>query len=243
VLPLDRSSTARPVRAIEHIDAGMMDDALAYARGAWGAFDASNRGMVHGDPHLGNVLWHEGEVTALLDLEWARRSWIEWIWRSCCRSSRHRGCSSPRSTNTSRAPSTTRTRRRGWPTPPGVVRAPRLLERLRVLLLSRHIGLYADEPPRRPRDRSDPRTAGTTSRRRSTVPSPTCEWLRTRAAGAVKRLQLVVGGGDRDQRVDEHRQLPARHREVDLFVAETGVDAVADAGKLAWPRPLAITSG
>lgn len=28
--------------------------------------------VVHGDAHLANVLWHQGQTTALLDLEWAR---------------------------------------------------------------------------------------------------------------------------------------------------------------------------
>jgi thiamine kinase-like enzyme len=33
-------------------------------------FDATT--LVHGDVTFENVLWHEGEVTALLDVEWAR---------------------------------------------------------------------------------------------------------------------------------------------------------------------------
>jgi aminoglycoside phosphotransferase (APT) family kinase protein len=28
--------------------------------------------VVHGDAHLANVLWHQGRLAALLDLEWAR---------------------------------------------------------------------------------------------------------------------------------------------------------------------------
>jgi len=42
----------------------------------WGAFDAADRGLVHGDPHLENVMWDGERVSALLDLEWSRPSWI-----------------------------------------------------------------------------------------------------------------------------------------------------------------------
>ncbi len=42
----------------------------------WSAFDGSDRGLVHGDPHLENVMWDGERVSALLDLEWSRPSWI-----------------------------------------------------------------------------------------------------------------------------------------------------------------------
>ena len=57
-------------------DAGLARACAQFVRARWDAFDDADRGLVHGDPHLENVLWHAGHVTALLDFEWARPSWI-----------------------------------------------------------------------------------------------------------------------------------------------------------------------
>jgi len=51
-------------------------EAHEYVQAHWGAFDDADRGLVHGDPHLENVLWHDGHISALLDFEWSRPSWI-----------------------------------------------------------------------------------------------------------------------------------------------------------------------
>ncbi|MEZ4429120.1 MAG: phosphotransferase [Nannocystaceae bacterium] len=48
-----------------------------HVEGRWDAFDEGNVGLVHGDPHLENVLWDGAQVSAVLDLEWARRSYLE----------------------------------------------------------------------------------------------------------------------------------------------------------------------
>src|SRR5687767_13887767 len=47
-----------------------------FIRERWDAFDDRDRGLVHGDPHLENVLWDGSRVSALLDFEWSRPSWI-----------------------------------------------------------------------------------------------------------------------------------------------------------------------
>lgn len=60
-----------------HVDPGLVRDAIAFVRERWDAFDEAGRGLVHGDPHLENFLWDGERITALLDLEWARRSWIQ----------------------------------------------------------------------------------------------------------------------------------------------------------------------
>ena len=49
----------------------------AFVRDRWDAFDDGNLGIVHGDPHLENVLWDGEHVSAVLDLEWSRRSFLE----------------------------------------------------------------------------------------------------------------------------------------------------------------------
>jgi aminoglycoside phosphotransferase len=46
-----------------------------FVRARWDAFDDALV-LVHGDPHLENVLWDGSHVTALLDLEWSRPSWV-----------------------------------------------------------------------------------------------------------------------------------------------------------------------
>lgn len=54
----------------------LLDAVAAFVRDCWTAFDDRDRGLVHGDPHLENVLWDGTRVSALLDLEWSRPSWI-----------------------------------------------------------------------------------------------------------------------------------------------------------------------
>lgn len=58
----------------QHADLWSAAEQAAIAR--WSAFDATDRGLVHGDPHLENVVWDGSHVSALLDLEWSRPSWI-----------------------------------------------------------------------------------------------------------------------------------------------------------------------
>jgi aminoglycoside phosphotransferase len=58
------------------IDSGLAADLAAFVRAKWPAFDDVDRGLVHGDPHLENVLWDGEHVSAVLDLEWSRPSWI-----------------------------------------------------------------------------------------------------------------------------------------------------------------------
>ncbi len=58
---------------LAHVDPVMLADAaelVARLAPALVPFEAET--LVHGDVTFENVLWHEGEVTALLDVEWAR---------------------------------------------------------------------------------------------------------------------------------------------------------------------------
>jgi aminoglycoside phosphotransferase len=57
-------------------DPRLAESCAAFITDRWSAFDAADRGLVHGDPHLENVLWDGDHVSALLDLEWSRPSWI-----------------------------------------------------------------------------------------------------------------------------------------------------------------------
>lgn len=51
--------------------------AARFARERWATFQSAPYVLVHGDPHLENVLWDGARVSAILDLEWSRRSWAE----------------------------------------------------------------------------------------------------------------------------------------------------------------------
>lgn len=58
---------------LEFVDTAMIADAIqmvADLAPALEPFESST--LVHGDVTFENVLWHEGEITALLDVEWAR---------------------------------------------------------------------------------------------------------------------------------------------------------------------------
>jgi aminoglycoside phosphotransferase len=54
----------------------ILDHIADFIRARWDAFDDRDTGLVHGDPHLENVLWDGAHVSALLDFEWSRASWI-----------------------------------------------------------------------------------------------------------------------------------------------------------------------
>lgn len=60
-------------RGIEQVPAGLvadLDDLLTAAAPALGRFDGAT--LVHGDLTFENLLWHDGALTAVLDLEWSR---------------------------------------------------------------------------------------------------------------------------------------------------------------------------
>ena len=72
------------VRAIELVDdlrsrggdRALLDAAERVMRERWSALDDADIGLVHGDPHFENFVWDGAHVSALLDLEWSRSSWI-----------------------------------------------------------------------------------------------------------------------------------------------------------------------
>jgi aminoglycoside phosphotransferase (APT) family kinase protein len=159
VLPLDRvEDQAARVAALAFVDGGMLADVASFIRGAWGAFDAQGRGLVHGDPHLENVLCDGGHVTALIDLEWSRLSWIEVdleILLSFCafpawfvaEDYEDQACAA----DYEQVPAWLAAAYPRW------FAHPRLAERLAVLSLSRHLGALIDYPPQRPVDVADPK--------------------------------------------------------------------------------------
>ena len=117
VLPLDRIlDEIDRLATVAFMDCGLLGEVASFLRGVWGAFDPIGRGLVHGDPHLERVC-ERGRITALLDFEWSRRSWIEVDLESRLCSVRFRHGSWPRSTKPRRVPRTTPRCRVGSPRP------------------------------------------------------------------------------------------------------------------------------
>lgn len=78
ILPLPRLvGLIHRVAAADKLDNALARDLEAFVRERWDAFDDQSRGLVHGDPHLENVLWDGERISAVLDLEWSRNSWLE----------------------------------------------------------------------------------------------------------------------------------------------------------------------
>jgi aminoglycoside phosphotransferase (APT) family kinase protein len=77
VLPLDRLLELAAEVAAQGTDPVLVRAIERFVRDRWEAFADADLVLVHGDPHLENVLWDGEHVSALLDLEWSRRSWRE----------------------------------------------------------------------------------------------------------------------------------------------------------------------
>jgi hygromycin-B 7''-O-kinase len=77
--PTGAQATARLQEAIDragrlaHVDVGLLSDVSRLVGSTATALDPfDDRTVVHGDLGFENVLWHDGQVTALLDFEFAR---------------------------------------------------------------------------------------------------------------------------------------------------------------------------
>ena len=124
------------------------DQAIARAQELWPAFaDGWGRGLVHGDLHLENLLWQDGRVSALLDLEWGRRSWIQVDLEILLAYCDHPRLFADRSYEDL-------LRREDYRELPALLAReypalfdhPRLLDRLVLLALSRELGYLVDAP-------------------------------------------------------------------------------------------------
>lgn len=119
-----------------------------FIRDRWSAFDAAGYGLVHGDPHLENVLWDGDHVSAVFDLEWSRASWIECDLEILLSVADAPALFAAEDYDTTLDPS-------AFVDVPRWLRAaqpawfahPRLLDRLEVLLVSRTLGVLADGGP------------------------------------------------------------------------------------------------
>jgi Phosphotransferase enzyme family len=129
----------------------------ALIRARFDCLDDQGIGLVHGDPHFENVLWDGVNISAVIDLEWARRSWLE-----CDLETLLSVCDHPwffLENDEHLALSADYVRVPGWMASeyPEWFAHPRLADRLTLLHLSRTLGLLREFPPSGPRRPSDPR--------------------------------------------------------------------------------------
>lgn len=80
ILEVGSSDPTRPLvdalhraAALEHVDRSMLHEAIDVVRRTASVLDPFvGPTLIHGDLTFENVLWHQGEVTSLLDVEWSR---------------------------------------------------------------------------------------------------------------------------------------------------------------------------
>ena len=158
-LPLEPlRSLIEAVRGQGSVEASLCEESAALVRDRWPAFDRLGRGLVHGDAHLENVLWDGRDVTALLDLEWSRRSWLQVDLEILLSFCDHPWLFVAGDYETRAAAEDYV----GVPTwlsdaHPAMFAHPRLLDRLILLHVSRTFGLLHQYPPHGPESSADPR--------------------------------------------------------------------------------------
>ena len=128
-------------------DPGLLGDVAALVRARWDAFDDTGRGLVHGDPHFENAMWDGAQLSALLDLEWSRRSWLACDLEILLAIADHPAtfaaadyAHTVAATDYAAIPRWLAAARPGWFTD------PRLLDRLEVLHVSRTLGALHEQP-------------------------------------------------------------------------------------------------
>jgi hypothetical protein len=141
-------------RLLELIDEVVLDPEIAalateFVTKRWSAFDDTDRGLVHGDPHFENVLWDGNRVSALLDLEWSRPSWIHADLEILLSVAETPQLFAAAEYEASLDPATFANLPR-WlaAARPDWFAHPRLVERLEVLYLSRTLGCFEDDDGR-----------------------------------------------------------------------------------------------
>jgi aminoglycoside phosphotransferase (APT) family kinase protein len=146
VLPLDRLLELAAEVAALGVEEVLVREVERFIGERWDAFDDAELVLVHGDPHLENVLWDGEHVSAVLDLEWSRRSYVEVdleILLSIC--------SEPALFATIEEDALAPEQFADVPrwladAAPAWFRHPRLADRLDVLRLSRTLGCFEEAP-------------------------------------------------------------------------------------------------
>lgn len=143
---------------LDHVDPILTQEAAEIVQSTASALRPfTSRSLVHGDLTFENVLWHEGEVTAILDVEWSRPSPrdvdLDIILRCCAHPQLHVAPdleAVTRPEDYAEVPT--------WLADayPRLFSSPRALERLRLFALAYEVRSLVADPPRLPVDRLDP---------------------------------------------------------------------------------------
>jgi len=146
---------------LEHVDALLAEEAAEVVRaGAPALQPFGSPTLVHGDLTFENVLWDDGKVTAVLDVEWARSGPrdidLDIILRCCAFPKLHVG---PEHEAATRAEDYAEVP--GWlrSSYPRLFAYPRLLDRLRVFAIAYEVRALLADPPTLPPSLQDPRSA------------------------------------------------------------------------------------
>ncbi len=140
---------------LPHVDTLLVREALELVETSASAlepFDSPT--LVHGDLTFENVLWHDGEVTAILDVEWARPSPrdvdLDIILRCCAHPQLHVGPAFEATTHPEDYVEVPGWLREAYPR---LFTYPRSPERLRLFALAYEVRALLADPPRVPADR------------------------------------------------------------------------------------------
>ena len=147
-LPLDEIVALTERLGADGHDRALLAELAAFARERWPAFADAPRCLVHGDPHLENVLWDGMSVSALLDLEWSRAAWVECDLEILLAVAAHPALFAASDYERSLDPADFADIPR-WllSACPAWFAPARLLERLELLLVSRTLGCLEDAEP------------------------------------------------------------------------------------------------
>lgn len=146
---------------LEHVDPILCQEAAELVRaGAPALRPFSSPTLVHGDVTFENVLWHDGEVTAILDVEWARLGPrdldLDVILRCCAYPKLHVGPDfedATRSEDYAEVPAWLRAAY------PRLFAHPRLVDRLRIFAIAYEVRSLLQDPPTAPPTHQDRRSA------------------------------------------------------------------------------------
>ncbi|HEX4868635.1 MAG TPA: phosphotransferase [Acidimicrobiales bacterium] len=146
---------------LDHVDPLLAQEAAELVQGTATALDPFvSPTLVHGDLTFENVLWHEGEVTAVLDVEWARPGPrdidLDIILRCCAYPQLHVAPGFEAATRTEDYVDVPDWLREVYPR---LFAYPRLAERLRIFAIAYEVRELLAFPPTVPAAQQDPRSA------------------------------------------------------------------------------------
>lgn len=146
---------------LEHVEPLLVEEAAELVEQSAAALEPfASTTLVHGDLTFENVLWDDGRITAVLDVEWARPGPrdidLDIILRCCAYPQLHVGVDHEAATRTE-----------DYAEVPGWLRAcyprlfayPRLLDRLRIFAIAYEVRTLLADPPTLAPALQDPRSA------------------------------------------------------------------------------------